>query len=382
MIETSKALDALVGRTLKHDAVAIDTEFHGEDSYHPRLGLIQIGLGQDDVTLIDPLAVDDLSPLGRLLRDPGVIKVLHDPVQDLTILRRATGASPKNIFDTRSAAGFVGLGARGSLADLLSALLGVTFDKSQTLSDWLQRPLSEKQRSYAKNDVRYLPQARLALIEKARERAHDAWLAEEMETYDKPALYEDADPRRQYLRVDGQGRLTGRQRAVLRELAAWREDAALQWDLPRKHILPNKALVAIAARLPRTRSDLRFIRGCRKDDLEHHGGGVLRAVAQGLSAPQDQYPPRVRKPATDEAHAARMHLALACILGRGLEAAIDPSLVASKAEVSAFVSDYDHADHALTQGWRRSFVGLDLIELLGGRRIVHVDPDSRLPDLR
>src|SRR5690606_18384671 len=150
MIETRDALQALVDRARTAEAVALDTEFVWERTYYPQLGVVQLGLGGDDVHLLDAAALD-LAPLGALLTDAAVVKVLHDAVQDLTILRRATGASAVNVFDTQRAAGFVGLTSTLSLQDLFAEAVGVKLPKGATRSNWLKRPLSDEQTAYAED---------------------------------------------------------------------------------------------------------------------------------------------------------------------------------------------------------------------------------------
>ena len=137
------------------NAVAIDTEFVWDRTYYPRLGLVQIGLGRGDTHLLDAPALD-LTPLGTALADPNVTVVLHDAVQDLTILHRATGGLPVNVFDTQRIAGLVGLTATASLTGLVEDLVGVEMPATQARTDWLRRPLSQKQQTYALADVEYL----------------------------------------------------------------------------------------------------------------------------------------------------------------------------------------------------------------------------------
>ncbi|MCK4982020.1 MAG: hypothetical protein KAS17_03800, partial [Victivallaceae bacterium] len=107
LITTEHELKSLVSKALRMPAVALDTEFVWERTFYPQLGLVQLGIEQE-CYLIDPVAIKDLSPLGELIAEPSVTKILHDAQQDLTILKAATGASPKNIFDTRLAYGFCG----------------------------------------------------------------------------------------------------------------------------------------------------------------------------------------------------------------------------------------------------------------------------------
>ena len=206
MIHTAKALAELVERALDCERVALDTEFVWNRTYYPKLGVIQLALADGDCYLIDPVAIADLSPLGTLLEHPEVELILHDAQQDLAILRRATGAFPRNVFDTRCAAGLANMSSTSSLAELLEQTLGVVLDKTETLTNWVRRPLSEDQLAYAIEDVRYLHEARDMLRARVEEIGRNTWLTEEMAAYDDPSLYEERDPLEQFTRIKGTGR--------------------------------------------------------------------------------------------------------------------------------------------------------------------------------
>lgn len=376
MIDTPQALAALVQQIRQRPRVALDTEFVWERTYYPRLGLVQIGLSRDEVYLVDTVALPDLSPLRPLLEDPGVVKLLHDAQQDLTILRRASGASPVRIFDTQLAAGFVGLSATISLQDLVAETTGVRLTKGETRSDWLQRPLSERQTAYALDDVRYLPEAYEALTQRLAARGREAWAGEEMAAYDDPALYEPDDARERYGQVKGRSKrgFSPLDYAVLRELAAWREDEARERDRPRGHIVPDDALIEVAQRRPRTEADLRNVRALSEAARRRHGDALLRAVEAGLAVPAADRPhqPPARKP-FDETVAARVDLALALVKGRCLRDEVDPGLVATRAEVERLVAAGPSDRSPLLQGWRRKLVGEDLLRLLRGEAAVGID---------
>ncbi|MEL6615141.1 MAG: ribonuclease D, partial [Bacteroidota bacterium] len=242
MIDSPSALADLCSRARQQTAVALDTEFVWERTYVPALGVVQIGLGGDDVHLVDTLALtgDDLSPLGDLLADPDTEVVLHDALQDLQILARATGRLPRNVFDTQRVAGFVGQTATASLQDLVAWACGVTLDKGATRSDWLRRPLSETQVHYAENDVRYSLDVRDRLLDEAEDRQRLDWIDEEMEIYEDSAHFEDADPMEAVSRVKSRGasKLDGQGRTILRYVAAWREREARRLDRTRRMVLP------------------------------------------------------------------------------------------------------------------------------------------------
>ena len=67
----------------QHAAVlALDTEFIRTDTFYPIGALLQISEGTG-CFLIDPLSIDDFSPLTALLTDPAIVKVLTAGVQNL-----------------------------------------------------------------------------------------------------------------------------------------------------------------------------------------------------------------------------------------------------------------------------------------------------------
>ncbi len=103
--------------------LALDTESNSLYVYRERVCLIQIGTGEETF-LLDPLAVDDLSSLGRLLADPSLVKVLHGSDYDLRSLNRDYGLTIQGLFDTQVAARFLG-SATPNLASVLENSLGI-----------------------------------------------------------------------------------------------------------------------------------------------------------------------------------------------------------------------------------------------------------------
>ena len=137
LIADADGLDSLCAEIAGEECYALDTEFHTERTYYPKLALIQLGWA-DKVALVDPLAVDP-RPLARIFAGTGVA-VAHAAEQDLDVLETACGAAPGTVFDTQIAAGFLGL-STPSLSRLVDRVLGVSLPKADQLSDWLQRPL-------------------------------------------------------------------------------------------------------------------------------------------------------------------------------------------------------------------------------------------------
>ncbi|MCY3736939.1 MAG: HRDC domain-containing protein [Gemmatimonadaceae bacterium] len=359
MIDSEQELAERLEEARRLGCTAIDVEMVWERTFYPALGVIQLGFSRQQCHLVDAVALEGrLAPLAELLSGP-TVKVLHDALQDLTVLRMATGASPRSIFDTRIAAGFAGLAHTISLRDLLQELFGVELEKTETRTDWLRRPLSPTQIGYAEDDVRYLVEAREELLRRARAAGVEDWLQEEMAGLDDPALYEERDPREAFRRVKGYGKLDRRQLAVLRELAVWRETAARELDRPRGQVASDKLLLLLAQRQPVEMEDLREIRSLRRH-LRTRGEALLRAVRAGLDLEPGDWPsgpPRIRHGREVE---MRSRAASERVRERASARGIDEGLVATRGEVRSLVREGPEKEagcNRLAGGWRWTLVG-------------------------
>ena len=366
LIDVAETVEQVVARAREEGRVAIDTELVWERTYYPRLALIQIAFSEDEWYLIDASVPETLPPLGPLIADPAIVKILHDAAQDLAILRRATGESPKSVFDTRVAAGFAGLSSTTSLSGLLQELLEIELAKTETRTDWFIRPLSDDQLDYAADDVRYLARARDILLSRAEERGVQQWLTEELGQLNEPGLYAERDARLQFERIKGRGRLKHRQLAVLRELAAWREEEARVQDLPRGRISSDKLLLLTATRSPKTDEELKELKSFRHNRHQHRRQQILKAVEAGLAvrdADCPEPPPRSR---FDRTFAGRADSAIGLLEERSAQRQIDHALVATRSEIRALLRDGGRAEeHRLLSGWRWQFLGRELVEMNG-----------------
>jgi len=389
-VADAEGLADAVQRARLAGVAAIDTEFVWERTYFPRLGLVQLAWpegqrpGEVGVALLDIPALEDLAPLAALLEDASVEKVLHDAAQDLTILRRAVGAEPRRIFDTQRAAGFVGYSSTISLQDLLRETVGVEIGKGEQRTDWLRRPLSPAQLDYAETDVRHLPEIRRRLMESAQLQGRAAWLVEEMQRYDDPAMFVDADPMSQHERVKVGSRLSAEQRAILRELAAWRDGEARRQDRPRRQVVSDDALAEVARRMPGDAGALART-GVPDGAMRRYADDLLAAVHRGRAVPPDERPYKAPPGPDEERLNVRTLLLQSLLAGRGARQGVDPGLVATKADLRALVEagpDAEPDEHSLLRGWRRAFIGYDLLALLDSRASVMLDGDDGWPRFR
>ncbi|MBE0585997.1 MAG: HRDC domain-containing protein [Desulfofustis sp.] len=360
IIGNERELRELVDHARRSESVALDTEFVWERTYYPQLGLIQLALSDEQCYLIDPLAIEDLSPLGSLLADPGVVKILHDAPQDLIILSRATRAVPVNIFDTRVAAGFSGLVSTISLADLITVLLDIDLQKTQTRTNWLNRPLDDLQIDYALDDVRYLGAVRILLLSRIIVPEIKSWLKNELEQLNRPHHYLGIDDRLRFSKVKGAGSLGREELAVLRELAAWREQEARQLNRPRGHILTDPILIYLAKKQFITLEDLQQAQLLSAKKLKRYGRLLLTAIHSGQSSDPEDRPEPLRPLRLNEREKQAYERLTGFIQLKCDLQGIDPQLIGSTAELKQLAKNLGSPGSPLptrlTEGWRKTFL--------------------------
>lgn len=368
IIETPCDLQNLVEQLTQAACVAVDTEFVWERTFYARLGLIQLGTHDGTCYLIDTVAIPDLTPLGKVLADPRIEKILHDAPQDLMILRRATGVVPQNVFDTRLAAGFAGLSSETSLQNLLANLLDVQLPKSHTRADWMARPLSGEQLDYAADDVRYLPRTATLLREKAREAGIETWLNEELQLLNDPTLTEERSHMESYRRIRAAGRLGSRSLAVLRELAAWREQEAKAVDLPRQHVVEDSELLSVASVMPTLAADFEKCRDLRRRTEQRHSEHLMAAVHRGLALSEPELPVPTTSPDERKIGKERITAAVESIRKTAEARQVDAKLVSSKNDVVMLLHEGASAlpqNHRLLRGWRAELLSDSLATIRG-----------------
>ena len=359
LVDTDGGFAEVVATLRDEPAYAVDTEFHRERTYFPKLALVQIAW-RDGLALIDPLAVD-ISGLAEILDGPGVA-VLHACDQDLEVLDLTCGTVPSRLFDTQIAAGFVGM-SMPSLGNLYERVLGIKVAKGDRLTDWLARPLNEGQLAYAAGDVEYLLEVYDLLVADLTKRGRLEWALDECEdarAHDRGAR----DPEDAWRRVKEIRQLRGPSRRVAQSVAAWRQRRAAEVDQPIRFVLPDLAIVGIAQRQPKSVGDLRKIRGL--DDRHVRGDQaerVLEAVRDGLSRPA---PPIEEGESKELDRELRPAVALVSAwvsqLSRDLE--IDTTLLGTRGDIEALLRRDPGA--RLAEGWRAELVGEPIRRLVAG----------------
>jgi ribonuclease D len=362
MITTTKDLKELVARARETDAVALDTEFVWERTYYPQLGLIQIALSDEDCALIDPIAIDDLSPLGDLLTDRGVVKILHDAPQDLAILYQATGAASQNVFDTRLAAGFANMPATLSLCNLVKELLEIELSKTETRTNWLQRPLEEKQVHYALDDVRYLRAVRVLLLSRIIGPKIKSWLQEELNLLNNPQMYIENGSTERYRKIRGASSLNRQSLAILQELVFWREDEAKKQNKPRGHIIKDVTLAALASKKLAAIEDLHMKDGLSPKAQKKYGPRLTAIITSVIESEEETYPPLLRSTRLSNRDRETYERLQNLIALKSNLLGIDPALVGNTSELKTLAKLLSNSRAGniqqlrQTHGWRKSFL--------------------------
>lgn len=256
-IDSDAAFAELCSEAQQAGQVALDTEFERTQTFYPKLALLQFAVG-DVISLVDPLALQDPSPLQALLADPHVTKVMHAVGEDLEVLQTwcGEGLEVHNLVDTQLAAAFVGERYGISYRELVAIYFEVALDKGATRSDWLARPLTAEQCRYAAMDVVWLLPAWQQLQQQITQAGRLGWLEEECKALVAAAATRPA-PEQMWRLVKRAATLDRRGTAALQQLAAWRERRARQQDLPRSWVLRDEQLLALAEQRPERLADLR-----------------------------------------------------------------------------------------------------------------------------
>jgi ribonuclease D len=380
------AFSRLCARVADADRVGVDTEFHAERTYSPRLMVVQLAF-DDGASIVDALALSDLRPLALALIHTTIVG--HALSADLKLFADRFDLVPPRVFDTQIAAAFLGYGMQVSLAELVRGLRGVRLTKSQTVSDWSARPFSERQIEYLVGDVVHLLPLYDALRPRLEERGRYEWVYEECAELGDIERYR-IDERRAYLRIPGAMRMSRRELGILNELVKLRDRVARERDLPVRYVLPDDVVAGLAILHPahlEELSQLRRLDGGMKRQL---GTAILAAVARGQALDEADLPSRPNRPAAPARDALVSFLSSA-IAEIARDADLPPSLLVPRAALERLAREIpkDRAsfEHTLAlQPWRLGLVAEPLWRLLSGESALRIegyaqgDPKVRLSD--
>lgn len=290
-IETDRQLSDCCEEARKVDAIALDTEFVRTRTYFPLLGLIQLYDGQH-VSLIDPLQITDWQPFVEVLTDKNVTKYLHAGGEDLEVFLNRFGVVPTPMLDTQIMAAFLGNPSSWGFAAMVAQYTGIQLDKSESRTDWLARPLTEKQCQYAAADVEYLLPIAQQLHQQAVSEGQLAYIESEcaLQILRRQITVE---PRLAYIDISQAWQLTPRQLAILQSLAEWRLDYARQHNMAVNFVVKEELLWKTARFSPSSLAELREL-GAIGPEIRFHGDTLLKLVKEGEAVDEKDLPRPVK----------------------------------------------------------------------------------------
>ncbi|MBL8825230.1 MAG: HRDC domain-containing protein [Planctomycetia bacterium] len=372
IIDRQDALAHAVDHLSQAAVIGFDTEFVGEQSFHPELCLIQVSTA-DRLMLIDPQACDKLDDFWELMTSGKVEVVVHAGREEIRQCIRATGLPPQKCYDVQIAAGLLGLGYPLGHAALVNQLLGANLSKSETLTDWRTRPLTPQQVRYAYDDVRFL----IPLYQRTRGKLEKLnrldWAKEEFQRLTVIAADEAPNNLERWRKVKGTSSLHPRQLAVLREMFAWRQERAEALNRPARTLIRDEIMVDLIRRDPKTVTDLQGMRGLgvARRDLE----GLLAAMERGRKTPNDQWPVSPPKE-TEPPQLSVLVEFLQVVLGQlSLQMKLSSSLICTVSDLRNIIKramGEKTGNTLLNEGWRLAHVRPFLDAVLHGQYAMRV----------
>ena len=239
LVQDNKSLLRITKLLKKNEVLFVDTEFLRNNTYWPKLCLIQIK-AKKKIYLIDPLAKDiDLEIIKEIFLDPSILKVFHSARQDIEVLMNVFNIIPWPIYDTQIAANFIFVETDIGYSNLVEKFCEIKLSKKYQVSDWSRRPLKDKQIEYAGLDVEYLPLLYKNLDTKIRvKRKVKKYKAEIEKLKDIVDIY---NPKNSYKKINIRKKNIIKSR--LRILSEWRELSAQKLNIPRNWIISDKTIL-------------------------------------------------------------------------------------------------------------------------------------------
>ena len=368
LIESSSDMDALLERLNDVTLIAVDTEFFRETTYYPQLALVQIAT-DSIVACVDPLAFDAKPALKKLLIDRSIRKIFHSCSQDMEVLYYYLGETPTTIYDTQIANALLTEHHQIGYASLVENELGTLLDKSQTRTNWLQRPLTQKQIQYAGDDVLYLYQLQHVLDKKLLQLDRKTWFEEESsKLINEKNTYQVANENL-WKRVKGSSRLNRNKLAIVQSIALWRENLAQKKDRTRRRILADDIVVDLAFTQPENIQAIEKCIGNKYGFSQQEKQQLLEAIEAGSQTPDEQCPDN-RFNILDGEQKQTLKNLQQSVNKKAEELGISAAILSSKKELEKLILSQTQAETStlcepdVMQGWRLQCIGQQLQEIL------------------
>ena len=361
-IDSESLLSAACEASAESSFLAIDTEFERTNTYFAHPALIQFYAG-GTIYLLDPLAIEDLSPFSTLIHSDSSYIIMHAASEDLGLLKQMTDRPLLNLFDTQIAAGFCGFDNSLGYHRLVDELLNIQINKDQTRSNWLRRPLLPEQLKYAALDVYHLPDMHDWLFDRLKSLGRHDWFREDMQMFIQQVDVSEVE--RDFLKLSKNLPDDPQLRSRLMHLCEWRDGTARERNIPRRQLLEDATMLAITGHSPlnlesleRLHEQLQPARKVKSSDLD----SICNYLA---STPQRDLPPPVQGLKDYRKNLKSMQDVVRSCATR---LQLPPAVLASKRMLESCIAHVHIAqDQDLPKefcGWRREFLATPLLECL------------------
>lgn len=363
-IDSQSKLAELCEHYARLDLIAIDTEFVRTQTLTPLLGLIQV-FDKENVALIDPVAIKDLSAFSAILEDESIIKVAHSCSEDLEALWHHLGVLPKPVFDTQFAAGMLDLGLSVGYANLVEQLFSIQVDKGESRTDWISRPLSDAQCAYASADVTHLMALYEHLAQQIEAKHKTAWIYDEIHQLGikKSTLFPS---HLAYFNLKNNWKLRGKQLAALQMLVRWRLELAREENTSVNFVIKEVALFEIATTLPENSQALFDCHNLYSKQARLYKDILLTICKSAKAMAPEDFPPRIQRLVEFSGYKACLAIVKDVVDEIALEQDIPVAVLASKKQMNQLLKwcwfDFDELEAQgfkpdLLLGWRGDLMG-------------------------
>ena len=366
-VEDTQQLHLICQSYAQAEILAIDTEFVRTRTLYPKLGLIQINDGKT-LALIDPVAIADLTPFWQLMENPNIQKVLHACSEDLEVFLTAGNCRPVNLIDSQIIMAFLGHGLSLGYAAMITHYTGIELDKSESRTDWMKRPLTDKQLKYAQADVEHLFNILPKLM---RDIESSGWLsaAQQESELMVERKFAAIDESELYKNIKMAWKLNPSQLYRLQQLTLWRYQQAKQKDRPIGFIAKDHTLFGLAQVNPNSVGAMASIEGVELLDVRHKGKAMLMVLKRANEKVDAKLPEQVVRLDEYPGYKQNFKKVKSFIGSIATEANLQVENLASKKQINQFLSWQFKLNGAaeklhlvdIMQGWRKPLLGEKLL---------------------
>ena len=368
LIKNKTDLEKITRDLKKEKSIAFDVEADSLYHFKEKVCLIQLATKKKQV-VIDPLQIQDLSPLKILFLNRDIKKIFHGADFDIRSLYRDFNIEIKNLFDTRIASMFLGI-RETSLDAVLKQRFNISLNKKYRKKDWSERPLPEEMIEYAVNDTIYLIKLTEILEKELKEIDRISWVYEECEVLSKvrPALL---NSKPLFMKFKGAGRLNRRSLAVLEALLQFRLSVAEKKDKPLFKIIDNNSLMKIVKEHPVNKRQLEIIKALSQKQIDMYGDAMVKAVNNSLMLLETALPfyPRREAPALPPEVKLKAKAIKRWRDSKAKEIGLDPAIICNKRIINsiaiqnpAYFKDLSKIKEM--KNWQKKEFGKDIVAIL------------------